>query len=255
MNRQQILVVASAFVLFFLLYFGCDTQSREQKTLEKARVLTAESLDIQSVAQKALIELEPSARTIIQPLTEKAKSEPTPSVLKQLSGAWHDAKRDDIAAWYAEQVAEIEKTDEAWSIAGANYVIALQNSSDKTARSFCAQRASEAFQNAVSLNPSKIEHKINAALVFTEEPPADNPMKGTLQLLDLERANPGNVPVNLQLARLGIRTAQFDKAIARLEKILNIEPNNQRAICLLADAYSGSQNPKAQEFLKRCQAQ
>ncbi|NJN33495.1 MAG: hypothetical protein HC817_03810, partial [Saprospiraceae bacterium] len=46
----------------------------------------------------------------------------------------------------------------------------------------------------------------------------------------------------------------FDKAIARLEKILTSEPNNQRAICLLADAYSGAQNPKAPEMLKRCEA-
>ena len=110
-----------------------------------------------------------------------------------------------------------------------------------------------AFQNAASLNPTNIEHTINLALCYTENPPADNPMKGTLLLLNLEKANSGNIPVNIQLARLGIKTGQFDKAIARLEKILAKEPDNKRAVCLLAEAYSKSNNAKSAELVRKCE--
>jgi predicted Zn-dependent protease len=251
MNKQQIIVVGSAIALFFILYFGCDTKTREQKAITQSRTLSMQSLDIKALAAETVGKLDASQKATIQNLTQKAESA-TPSVLKELSAAWHDAGHDHIAAWYAEQVAAVEKTDEAWSVAGANFYLALQKSSDDNIRQYSSQHAVEAFQNALSLNPSKIEHKINLALCYTENPPKDNPMKGTLMLLDLEKQNSGNVLVNLQLARLGIRTGQFDKAIARLERILTVEPTNGKAICLLADAYTGANNPKAAQMGQRC---
>jgi hypothetical protein len=35
--------------------------------------------------------------------------------------------------------------------------------------------------------------------------------------------------------------------------VTTLDPNNKKAICLLADAYSGAQNPKAAEFAKKCE--
>jgi tetratricopeptide (TPR) repeat protein len=252
MNKQQTLVIASAVALFFVLYFGCDTKSKEQKLLTQSRALTLESLDINTHISATFDKLTAEQKAIIQPLTQKAESK-DPSVLKPLSAAWHNAGHDEIAANYAEQVANIEKTEAAWSIAGANYYLAIQQSQEDNIRNFATQHAVSAFQNATSLNPANIENKINLALCYTENPPQDNPMKGTLLLLDLERNNSGNVPVNIQLARLGIKTGQFDKAIGRLEKILTKEPNNKRAVCLLAEAYNRANNPKATEMAKKCE--
>jgi tetratricopeptide (TPR) repeat protein len=252
MNKQQILVVASAVALFFILYFGCDTKSKEQKVLTQSRALTVEALDIKSHISSTFDKLTAEQKAVIQPLNQKADSK-APSVLKELSAAWHNAGHDEIAASYAEQVADIEKSEEAWSIAGANYYLAIQQSQEETVRNFSTQHAVSAFQNAASLNPTNIEHKINLALCYTENPPQDNPMKGTLLLLDLERQNSGNVLVNLQLARLGIKTGQYEKAIVRLEKVLIKDPDNQRAVCLLAEAYNMSNNPKAAEQARKCE--
>ena len=252
MNKHQIIVISSAIALFFILYFGCDTQSKEQKVLTQSRALTTEALDIKAHIAETLGKLGAEQKANIQSLTQKADSK-DPSLLKQISAAWHNAGHDEIAASYAEQVAEVEKTEDAWSIAGANYYLAIQQSTEDAVRNFSTQHAVNAFQNAASLNPTNIEHKINLALCYTENPPQENPMKGTLLLLDLEKQNSGNVPVNIQLARLGIKTGQFDKAIGRLEKILAKEPENKRAVCLLADAYNQSNNPKAVQMAKLCE--
>jgi Flp pilus assembly protein TadD len=252
MNKQQILVVASAVALFFILYFGCDTKTREQNAIGQSRALTVEALDIKAHISTTFDKLPAEQKAVIQPLLQKAESK-DPSVLKQISAAWHNAGHDEIAASYAEQVADVEKTEETWSIAGANYYLAIQQSQEETVRNFATQHAVNAFQNAASLNPTNIEHKINLALCYTENPPQDNPMKGTLLLLDLEKQNTGNVSINIQLARLGIKTGQFEKAIARLEKVLIKEPENKRANCLLADAYNKSNNPKAAEQARKCE--
>ena len=251
MNRQQLIVVGSAIALFFVLYFGCDTKDKTQKALTQSRALTTEALDIQSHIETTLASLDASQKGSIMALTTQSESK-DPSVLKQLSSAWHNAKHDEIAAWYAEKIADIEKTEDSWSIAGANFYLAIAQNEEKSMRDFCTQRAVNAFQNAVSLNPTKLEHKINLALCYTENPPSDNPMKGILLLRDLDKENPDNALVNVQLARLGIKTGQFDKAIARLEKVLSQEPDNKKAICLLADAYEGTKNPKAAEMAQKC---
>ncbi len=252
MNKQQLITIGGAIVLFFVLYFGCDTQTKEQKAIDQSRELTKEALDIKAHAEAILATLDATSKSTIQTLTLQAESK-DPAVIKKLSAAWHDAQHDEVAAWYAEQIAEIEKNEEAWSIAGANYYLAISQNMDKSIRDFCTQKAVNAFQNAASLNPTKVEHKINLALCYTENPPQDNPMKGILLLRDLEKDNPENVAVNIQLARLAIKTGQFDKAIARLEKIIGAEPTNKKAACLLADAYNSTQNPKAADMTKLCE--
>jgi tetratricopeptide (TPR) repeat protein len=251
MNRQQIIVVASAVALFFILYFGCDVQSKEQKTFETARTLTGATMDIAALKKDASKALKPAQAAEIESLTQKSDAK-DPSVLKQLSAAWHNTGHDEMAAHYAEKVAELEKTDEAWSIAGANYFLALQKTEDKPLREFCTNQATKAFQNAASLNPTKLDHRINLALCYTENPPQDNPMKGILLLRELDTQNPENIAVNSQLARLAIKTGQFDRAIGRLEKVLTKEPNNPKLVCLLAEAYAGAQNPKAGEMAQKC---
>jgi predicted negative regulator of RcsB-dependent stress response len=252
MNRAQIILIFSAIGLFFILYFGCDVKSQEQKKAATSTALTLENLNPTTLIEQATAALTTEQRTEIQPLTEKVTTESTPSVLKQLSAAWHNAGHDEVASIYAQRVAEAEKTDESWSIAGANFYLALQKATDPNLREFCSKRAAEAFQNAASLNPTKLEHRLNLALCFVENPPADNPMKGILQLRELDSQNPDNIIVNLQLARLAIKTGQFDKAIARLEKTLPKDPNNRKLVCLLADAYAGKGDTRAAEWKLKC---
>ena len=252
MNRPQIIVILSAIALFFILYFGCDVQSKEEKKIATATALTAETLNPETLLKDKTAALNATQSVDIQQLTQKLSTENTPSVLKQLSGAWHKAGHEEIAAIYAQKVAEIEKTDAAWSIAGGNYFLALQAAEDKNLRDFCGKRAVDAFQNAASLNPSKLEHRLNMALCYTENPPSDNPMKGILQLRDLDAQSPLNASINYHLARLAIKTGQFEKAIDRLEKVLAKEPNNQKLICLLADAYEGKGDVKAAEWHRKC---
>jgi tetratricopeptide (TPR) repeat protein len=252
MNKQQLIVVASAVALFFTLYFGCDVKNREQKAIETNRVLAPVTLDIKDRIEHTLESLSPAQRGDIQALMAKA-DKADPVVLKQLSGAWHNSGHDEIAAHYAEEVAKKENTDEAWSIAGANYYLGIQQSEDKDVRDFCRDKAVDAFQSAASLNPTKLEHRINLALCYTENPIQDNPMKGILMLRELDTQNPENVAVNVQLARLAIKTGQFDRAIGRLEKIIVKDPNNPKVVCLLAEAYAGAKNPKADELRAKCQ--
>ena len=73
-------------------------------------------------------------------------------------------------------------------------------------------------------------------------------------LLDLNKQYPENVSTLLALARFGMQTGQYAKAVTRLEKALQLEPENRKVICLIVQAYEGAGNvEKAKEFEKNCQ--
>lgn len=259
MNRTQLIVIASAVGFFFLLYFGCDTKPKQQQQIEKTRALNVESTDVKVLLQNAKEQLS-SAQAgrvfLMEESLAQADSDTSRAEnLKELSGLWYDLGHPAIAGFYAQQVAELLATEESWSIAGTTYSICLQREDLPKVRAYCAGRAIRAFENALSLDPNDLVHQVNLALVYTTEPLPEDPMRGVLMLRQLNEQHPDNVLILNTLARLAIRTGQFDRAIERLERSRQLEPDNRTAICLLAEAYRGvGREAAAQELTALCTA-
>ena len=259
MSKTQLLVLSFVGLLFLLLYFGFDTKPKAQKQVEIERSQNAESTSINSLLLTAKDNLKPEQAGGVL-LAEAKLSEAKTDVekteaYKELSSAWYKINHFAIAGFYAEEVAKVENTDQAWSIAGAIYNRGTNLEKEEKNKDFCIDRAITAFENAISLDPTDVTHRANLAVCYAEHPPQDNPMKGVKMLLDLNTKNPENVAVLSSLGRFGIQTGQFEKAVARLEKALNLEPNNIKVNCLLAQAYEGTGNiDKANTFNNICQS-
>jgi tetratricopeptide (TPR) repeat protein len=256
--RLQLILALAAIVLFALLYFGLDTKPSKRAEIEKTRALATTVTDFESILNQAKEKLSSDAQMQIAGLEgqlettkeDTAKAE----VLKRLSGEWFRAGFPEVAGFYAEKVAEVENTAEAWSIAGTTYNYGIQSGKDDIVRSFCFEHAVSSFENAVSLAPDEVSYQLNLALTYVAKPPQDNPMKGILMLRRLNEENPENVSVLTQLGRLAIRTGQIDKAIERLEKAIQLEPENLQANCLLANAYEqAEQVEKARKYGQICE--
>jgi Flp pilus assembly protein TadD len=243
MNRTQWISIGVSVLLVLVLYFVFDTKPRAQKELEKTRLLTAESTDITVLlkeAKESLGEAQTSGVLRLESAIGQTEDEVIKADLyKQLSGEWYDLGQYAIAGYYAQQVAELEQTEDSWSIAGTTYTIALQRSEEDKIRDFSAKRAVEAYESAISINPENAAHQVNLAMVYAEQPPEDNPMRGVQMLLQLNNDQPDNVIVLIALGRLGLRTGQYERAIGRLEKAVSLDPQNPNAVCLLAQAYEG----------------
>lgn len=257
MNKTQWISISVSFVLILVLFFAFDTKPRSQKELEKSRILVAESTDINVLLNEAKAELGEARSSGVMSLESAIQETEDKStkieLYKQLSGSWYELEKYAIAGYYAQQVANLDEQEESWSIAGTTYTIALQRSTVEKERDFAAKRAVEAFENAISLNPENTANQVNLALVYTERPLKENPMKGIQMLLKLNNDDPENVVVLTTLGRLAIRTGQFDRAAERLGKALELEPQNRNATCLLAQAYQGlGELDKAATLQQRC---
>ncbi len=256
MTKLQLSVILSAVALFFVLYFGCETKPPEQEAIERSRSLAIESTDISILRSEARETLSPATASSIlileQGLENTLADTGKVEVLKELSSAWFGAGHPAIAGYYAEEIANISGTEESWSIAGTTYAIGAQRAEEAKVRNFSTNRAIQALENAISLNPQNTQHQVNLALVYAEDPPQDNPMRGVQMLLDLNQKEPENVFVLLALARLAIRTGQYERAATRLETIIELEPANAQAICLLADVYQNLDRSEAGAMANRC---
>ncbi|MCB0704989.1 MAG: tetratricopeptide repeat protein [Saprospiraceae bacterium] len=257
-NNKQWLALGAFLVLFLVLYFQCETKPPTQQAIEKSRALNAESTDINALLKEAKVGLESrEANDILAAeaqLNDATSDSTRVEAFKGLASVWYAAGKPEISGYYAELVAEIEEQAEPWAIAGTTFSICLQQTQAEKIKSFCRDHAIQAFENAISINSSDTDSRINLALIYTEAPPADQPMKGILMLRELNEQFPENTSVLINLGRLGIQTGQFDKAIGRLEKAYELNPTDLRAACLLAEAYRGLGNEvESAKYASLCQ--
>ena len=255
-NKKQSILILGMILLFCFIYFGMETKPKEQRDLEKSRSATIEATGIQNIVMESKKLLSKDNLNIIEAMQTEFKNASTDQEkvekAKVLASKWYEFGSPIVSGYYAEEIANIENTQEAWSIAGTTYSIGMNSSKVEKNSQFAKGRAIKAFETAITMSDDNISDRINLALIYVEKP--DNyPMQGIQMLLKLNESYPDNVQVLNQLARLGIRTNQLDKAVQRLQKALSIEPDNNTSICLIAEVYSKmGQEDLAKEFQDKC---
>lgn len=64
------------------------------------------------------------------------------------------------------------------------------------------------------------------------------PMQAIMRLRQLAEEHPDNISANFTLGLLSMRTAQYDNAVTRFDKVLVVAPQNVDAHAMKAQAYS-----------------
>jgi len=256
LTQVQLYSILGFTLLLLILLFGFRTKPNELIEREKTRALNVQSTTVNILIQEASSTLSDVAKSRIQILESQinnASEAEKVELYKELSSVWYSSEQPGIAGHYAEQVAVLTESAEAWGIAGTTYGLCVKRSDKEKERTLCLAKTLETLENAISLEPENIDYKINKAVIQAENPPADNPMTGVLQLLDLNKKFPKNVPVINNIAKFALQTNQLDKAEQRLYAALAIEPDNITSNCLLAQLYmaKGDEN-KASEFQEKC---
>lgn len=154
---------------------------------------------------------------------------------KGLSKFWNEHQNYTVGAHYAEQVAQLEQTNEAWAIAGTTFGMAVnQRGTEPSWKLFAARHAVQAFDQALNLNPQDNSSSINKALVLVELSmldPTVPPMKGVGILKDLVAKDSTNVSALAALGDMALRRNGFEDASKRYAQITRIKTASARQRC------------------------
>ncbi len=253
MSRNQIIVVSFCALLGLGIYLFADTK-KPKKPAETAQdgghampqqQQQPEALDIEAYITEVNTKIADAAvKEKVTRLTEAGQ-------YKELIAEYQKLDKPIAIAFYTVKLAEKENTVQTYVSAGDFNSMLMQTAPDDKARLFLSGNALNCYQKAVELDSNSTEIKLRLASAYMENGSA--PMQGVSILLDIVKKDSTNVDALLMLGRFGIISGQYDKAIARLEKILYLRPQNSEALLLMAEAYNAQGNKtKAIELLERC---
>lgn len=228
-KKTQILLIGGALVLFVLLFIAKKTAPlKSTNTFEQANTKMAADANLDLYLRMALKTLEPKKKENLDKFVN-AKNYDSASVF------WDKLKRPDLASFYAEEAAKKNGKGEMWLKAGNRYYYAVQFTQDKTEIPVLYQCAMRCFEKSLALDPKNTDAKIMLASCYVEG--GTNPMEGISKLKEVEKTDSNNVKLQLAFAFFSVKSQQWNKAVSRFNKVLQIDSNYIEAYLHLADAY------------------
>lgn len=251
MTRNQIILLSTCIIAALALYVFTDHKKPEDAAKadehkhEMPAQNMAEALDIQSYIEDITSRIEDNKiRTEIEQLqTEKAYN--------QLAEKFAQLDKPLAVAYYLTQNSLAEQKEDKLVKAGDYNMMLTQSAPDAKALNFLINNAIEAYEAANKVNPGNAGNRIKLAGAYMQQ--GAEPMKGVSMLLDIVKQDSTNVDAQMMLGRFGMVSGQYDKAIARFEKILYLQPQNSEALLMSAQCYESLGNKeKAVEMLEKC---
>lgn len=231
-RKTQILLIAGAILLFVLLFIAPKQAPEHSEgdghdhSAEKATVSTAANLEVYlNMAAKSLA---PEQKQALDKLVADKNYD-------SAAVTWNRLKRPDLAAYYTEESAKVKNEAGDWFKAGNRYYYSVQFIQDKSEVPVLYQSAMRCFSKGLELEPGNVDAKIMLASCYVEG--TQNPMEGVSRLKEIEKTDSNNVKLQLTFAFFSVKSQQFDKAISRFNKVLQIDSNYIEAYLHLADAY------------------
>jgi len=250
LNKTQIAVVSGALLLIVLLLLANTKLLPKKEEAPTSEHQHSGSIEFTKMVQGSIDGLGASEKKAIQKLEEAIKSSTDKKLaFENMINMWDSLRNPSVAAYYMELASEASPTESNWMEA-ANRYYAATRFVDQANRPLLFNKAIDCFGHVLELNPKNIDAQINLASCYVEGSP--DPMKGIGMLKEIEKTDSNNVNLQLNFAFFSERSGQWDKAIARFEKVLKIQPDFIEAYLHLADAYiQKGDKPKAIESLKK----
>ncbi len=260
MRTSHYITIIVAAALIAALYFFANTtppvKEAEKPTANAGSAMpaVADNFSIQPYIDSVRATLPGHAMEELATLEEKAAQGSDiekADIYNGIAQLWLQHRNMPVAAYYFTEKANLENSEKSLNFAGRFNLDLMQMAGSPGVRGWAAQNAISCFEQSLELNPNSDTVKMALASCYIDG--TSQPMQGIQLLLGIVREQPDNIPANLMLGQLSIRSGQMDKAKERFEKVLSLEPENTEALYFLAEVYRSKGNKeKAIELLERC---
>lgn len=252
-NNKQVIAIAGVVIIIVLLFFANTKLPKKQdvaQSSEHSGHNESSHNGISAIVENAKKTLTNDQNNRIQQLEKDlASANDKKSAFELIINTLDTMRQPILAAFFMEKAAEASSTEKNWEEAGNRYYVSTRFLPENE-KATVYQQAMICFENALKINPLNTETKINLASCYVEG--STDPMKGITMLREIEKTDSNNVNLQLNFAFFSEKSGQWDKAIARFNKVLKIQPDFIEAYLHLADAYERKGDKKSTiESLKK----
>ncbi len=159
-------------------------------------------------------------------------------VYHQLAHFWSDsAGIFEPYAWYEAQYARLVNSEKSLTFAARLFLDNLQVDEVMERRKWKALQAKDLFERSLKLNPDNDSSRIGLGACYLFGNISVTPMEGIAKIMEVANRDSNNIYAQIMLAKGSLISAQYDKAITRLQRINRLQAGNAEAILMLADVY------------------
>ncbi len=233
-------------LLSLLLLFGKTTAVKEDFPHEATSPI---AFNIESAITKAKEQLTPSQLLYVTSLENKISrgdiKMQSEKQFNDLANFWKDSVSKFVPyAYYLSEAAKLVNSEKKLTFAARLILENMRREDNPALKSWEAGTAASLFEAALKLDPDNDDLKVGlgSCYVYGQGMIGDpqQTMKGIQQLLQVVSKDSNNMQAQMVLGIGAVISGQFDKAIARLNKVVTFDPHNLEAVSWLADAYAGA---------------
>lgn len=238
MSKGQLVLISGAILLFVLLLFA----NTKPDVAPKKALVAEGSLSLNSIADKNSMELQGQALERYKYLNGQiagATVDNKPALYDSIISLADRSSKPLMAAQYALEKALLQNTAPSWFMAAERSFITARFTGPEEKKLLLAS-AANAYEKGLAIEPDNTDAKVNLAVCYVEN--TSDPMKGISILKEIVEKDPANVNAQINLGMFAIKSGQYDKAIERFEKLLQLVPQQIETYLYLADAYEKNGN-------------
>jgi tetratricopeptide (TPR) repeat protein len=256
-KRQQLILISLGIVLFTVIYFFGQTvpprKNNTQANRDNISPNNQKPLEFQDILKAYSSRLSPSQLSFVDRLEHSVVRGDVKNqqieAYSELAAFWRDSVDNAFlpSAYYTAEAAKLENSEKNLTFAAQLFLDNLPGQENQALKIWMADQAKSLFERALQLNPNNDSSKIGlgGSYIFGGTGDPQEVMKGIQQILEVANRDSTNVYAQFLLGLGGIESGQFDKAIARLMKVVQYQPGNVEAILSLAEANQHIGNKEA----------
>lgn len=261
MKKSHVLLVVTSLVLALGIYF-LPVKPLKQKAAEANEQETEED-DVQTFESELYFsEKRASAEqsvldsiVILESVWESSvDSNEIAIALEELVSFCYRSKVPFIAAEYEIKRIEQSADVEVLKTIGDRLVrLSFLENTNPGASLFFGNASVRAYSKALEAVPEDIDLKVRLASTYLDG--TNQVMSGVSLLLEVLETEPNNIDANLILGRYGIVSGQLEKALSRLNTVIEQDSSIAEAYLYRAEALNGlGRNDEAIEDFERCKS-
>jgi len=249
LKKQQLILVGSGVFLLCLIYFFGQTIPPKKNPGAVAAAAGTKEISFTSILEASKQQLSPAMQAQVAQLETAVVrgdvKEQQIKVYKQLAAFWKDSAHLLLPyAYYSSEAAKLENSQKSLTFAAQFFLEGIRRQENPDLQRWMASEAKELFQKALEIDPKNDSLKIGLGSSILFGNLGEGPMEGIRLIREVAERDPENMYAQFMLGLGGMISGQFDKAIERLLKVVQHQPENVEAILMLADAYE-QHNDKA----------